>query len=114
MLLLLVLPGQLAMRAPDIAAGPASRKEDASPPRRRKSKGTMPPHRRQHGGALGGPDAHGEIRWMLEQYLALDLATGAKSTRDRSCIQPWLEGLRVTGLAFCAEVSLASAFGSVE
>jgi pimeloyl-ACP methyl ester carboxylesterase len=32
------------------------------------SKGAMPHHRRQHGEAFGEPDAHGAIRWMLEQY----------------------------------------------
>jgi hypothetical protein len=41
------------------------------------SKGAMPPHRRQPGGAFGDPDAQGEIRSMLEQYRAVDLATGA-------------------------------------
>jgi hypothetical protein len=27
-----------------------------------------PPHRRQPRGPMGGPGAHGEIRWMLEQF----------------------------------------------
>ena len=39
-----------------------------APARHQKRKGTIPPHRRQPGGALGSPDAHGAIRWMLEQY----------------------------------------------
>jgi hypothetical protein len=40
------------------------------------SKGAMPPHRRQPGGPFGAQDAQGEIRSMLEQSQALDLATG--------------------------------------
>jgi hypothetical protein len=71
MLLLLLSLGQLAMRVVSIAVCPASTRNDPSSPRHRKSKGTMPPHRWQPGGALGRPDADGAIRWMLEQFKAV-------------------------------------------
>src|SRR5690348_3745198 len=32
------------------------------------SKGAVLPHRRGRSGPLGGPDALGTIRWMLEQF----------------------------------------------
>src|SRR5258705_3804302 len=80
----LLLPGQLAMRVVGMAARPASRTEEASPPMERKSKGTMPPHRRQPGGALGRLDAHGAIRWMLKQYRLLILRPARRTPARRA------------------------------
>ena len=52
-----------------------------APARHRQSKGTIPPHRRQPGGALEGLDAYGAMRWMFEQSKSVDLATGRVGAR---------------------------------
>ena len=57
----------LAMCPTHIDTGSASKKCGASRTLRHTSKGTMPPHRRQHGGALGRPAAHGTIRSTPER-----------------------------------------------
>src|SRR5512143_1615427 len=67
-----ILP-RMSGTVPDITAGEIlpvafQAKKPAGPSTTSTSKGAMPARVMQHGGAFGGLDPRGAIRWMLEQF----------------------------------------------